>query len=75
QQSPPPGTYIASLRAQGKLSMGPRAHVVRPGETLAMIAQLYEVGMASLRSGNSLSSHNLKFGQALSIPSTALAAQ
>lgn len=75
QQSPPPGTYIASLRAQGKLSMGPREHVVRPGETLAMIAQRYEVSMAALRSSNSLSSDNLKVGQALSIPSTALAAQ
>lgn len=75
QQSPPPGTYIASLRAQGKLSMGPREHVVRPGETLAMIAQRYEVSMAALRSSNSLPSDNLKVGQALSIPSTALAAQ
>ncbi|WP_134605532.1 LysM peptidoglycan-binding domain-containing protein, partial [Pseudomonas aeruginosa] len=63
------------LRAQGKLSMGPREHVVRPGETLAMIAQRYEVSMAALRSSNSLSSDNLKVGQALSIPSTALAAQ
>ncbi|MFG9964891.1 hypothetical protein PALA16_05748 [Pseudomonas aeruginosa] len=55
--------------------MGPREHVVRPGETLAMIAQRYEVSMAALRSSNSLSSDNLKVGQALSIPSTALAAQ
>ena len=39
-----------------------------------MIAQRYEVSMAALRS-NSLSSDILKVGQALSIPSTALAAQ
>ena len=65
----------AALVREGKLSMGPREHVVRPGETLAMIAQRYEVSMAALRSSNSLSSDNLKVGQALSIPSTALAAQ
>ena len=52
-----------------------RAYTDLGCETLAMIAQRYEVSMAALRSSNSLSSDNLKVGQALSIPSTALAVQ
>jgi len=41
QQNPPPGTYIAWLRDTGKIARGPSTHVVRPGETLAMLAARY----------------------------------
>ncbi|WP_342243723.1 N-acetylmuramoyl-L-alanine amidase [Pseudomonas sp. OTU5201] len=75
QQNPPPGTYIAWLRDQGKIAIGPREHVVTSGESLALIAQRYEVSMATLRSANSLKSDNLKVGQTLNIPAAALAAQ
>ncbi len=75
QQNPPPGTYIAFLRDSGKIAQGPREHSVRPGETLAMIAVRYQVSVASLRSANNLKSDELKVGQALNIPTTALAAQ
>lgn len=75
QQNPPPGTYIAWLRDNGKIAQGPRDHVVRSGETLAMIAVRYQVGIATLRSANELKTDELKVGQALVIPSTALAAQ
>ncbi|MHC6227688.1 N-acetylmuramoyl-L-alanine amidase [Pseudomonas sp. X10] len=75
QQNPPPGTYIAWLRDNGKIAQGPREHTVRPGETLAMIAVRYQVSVASLRSTNKLKSDELKIGQHLDIPSTALAAQ
>ena len=75
QQNPPPGTYIAWLRDNGKIAQGPREHVVRPGETLAMIAVRYQVSVASLRSNNSLKTDELKVGQNLDIPATALAAQ
>ncbi|WP_209420965.1 MULTISPECIES: N-acetylmuramoyl-L-alanine amidase [Pseudomonas] len=75
QQNPPPGTYIAFLRDSGKIAQGPREHSVRPGETLAMIAVRYQVSVGSLRSANNLKSDELKVGQALNIPTTALAAQ
>ncbi|MEE3633554.1 N-acetylmuramoyl-L-alanine amidase [Pseudomonas sp. AL 58] len=75
QQNPPPGTYVAWLRDSGKIAQGPREHVVRPGETLAMIAVRYQVSVATLRSANSLKTDELKVGQNLDIPSATLAAQ
>ena len=72
QQNPPPGTYIAWLRDTGKIAQGAREHTVRPGETLAMIAVRYQVGVATLRSTNGLKSDELKIGQNLSIPATEL---
>ncbi|WP_155943568.1 N-acetylmuramoyl-L-alanine amidase [Zestomonas thermotolerans] len=76
QQSPPPGTYIAWLRDQGRLSSaGPREHVVSSGESLALIAQRYDVSLAALRSANNLKSDSIRIGQVLQIPATTLAAQ
>src|SRR3990167_4626600 len=75
QQNPPPGTYVAWLRDSGKIAPGPREHVVSSGESLALIAQRYQVGLAVLRSANNLRSDTIKVGQTLNIPPTALAAQ
>ncbi|MCY1259447.1 N-acetylmuramoyl-L-alanine amidase AmiC [compost metagenome] len=75
QQTPPPGTYLASLRDSGKISAGPREHVVRAGESLSMIAARYDVSMAALRNANSLKSDSVRIGQVLKIPGTALASQ
>lgn len=75
QQNPPPGTYIAWLRDSGQIAPGPRDHVVSSGESLALIAQRYQVSLASLRSANSLKNDTIKVGQTLNIPATALAAQ
>jgi N-acetylmuramoyl-L-alanine amidase len=75
QQSPPPGTYLAWLRDNGKLAQGPREHVVSSGESLALIAQRYDVSLSALRSANDLSSDVIKVGQTLDIPNTELAAQ
>lgn len=74
-ENPPPGTYIAWLRDQGKIKVGERAHRVAPGESLALIAQRYQVSQAALRSANRLASDNLKAGQMLTIPAPTLAAQ
>ncbi len=74
-QNPPPGTLIAVLRDQGKITAGPREHVVTSGESLALIAQRYQVSLSSLRSANALKSDTIKVGQTLSIPATALAGQ
>ena len=75
EQNPPPGTYIAWLRDNGKIAQGPREHRVASGESLALIAQRYQVSLASLRSANSLKSDVIKVGQTLHIPATSLAAQ
>jgi N-acetylmuramoyl-L-alanine amidase len=75
QQSPPPGTYLAWLRDNGKIAQEPREHVVGSGESLALIAQRYQVSLAALRSANALRSDLIKVGQTLQIPATALAAQ
>ncbi|WP_201768347.1 N-acetylmuramoyl-L-alanine amidase [Stutzerimonas azotifigens] len=75
QENPPPGTYVAWLRDQGKIAAGPREHVVRSGESLALLAQRYQVSLAALRSANSLKSDVIKVGQTLQIPATQLAAQ
>ncbi|WP_290447220.1 N-acetylmuramoyl-L-alanine amidase [Pseudomonas sp. 21LCFQ010] len=75
QQNPPQGTYIAWLRDNGKLARGPRNHVVRSGETLAMLAARYEMSMATLRSANGLKTDDLRIGQDLRIPSVEVATQ
>ncbi len=75
QQNPPPGTYIAWLRDSGKLAQGPTEHVVRPGETLPMLAVRYNQSVATLRGANNLTTDELKIGQTLEIPATVLAAQ
>ncbi len=75
QQNPPPGTYIAWMRDSGKIAPGPRDHLVSPGESLAMIAQRYQVSQAAIRSSNNLKTDALKVGQHLQIPPTALASQ
>jgi len=73
-QSPPPGTYIAWLRDEGKIAPGPREHVVSSGESLALIAQRYQIALGTLRSANGLKSDTIRVGQVLNIPTT-LAAQ
>ncbi|MEG5265405.1 N-acetylmuramoyl-L-alanine amidase [Pseudomonas sp. JDS28PS106] len=75
QQNPPQGTYIAWLRDNGKLAQGPRNHVVRSGETLAMVAARYDMSVATLRNANNLKSDELRIGQDLRIPSAEVATQ
>jgi N-acetylmuramoyl-L-alanine amidase len=74
-ENPPPGTYVAWLRDNGKIVMGPREHVVSSGESLALIAQRYQISLTALRSANSLKGDVIKVGQRIQIPATALAVQ
>jgi N-acetylmuramoyl-L-alanine amidase len=74
-ENPPPGSYIAWMRDNGKIAVGPREHVVSSGESLALIAQRYQISLGVLRSANSLRSDVIKVGQKLQIPATALASQ
>ncbi|WP_272892014.1 N-acetylmuramoyl-L-alanine amidase [Stutzerimonas stutzeri] len=74
-ENPPPGTYVAWLRDSGKIASAPREHVVRSGESLALLAQRYQVTLPALRSANSLKNDLIKVGQTLNIPATTLASQ
>lgn len=76
EQNPPPGTYIAWLRDQGKIANSAQDHRVAPGETLAMLAVRYNLPVETLRGANDLKTDELKVGQLLTIPpATTLAAQ
>lgn len=74
-ENPPPGTYVAWLRDNGKITLGPREHVVTSGESLALIAQRYQISLSALRSANNLRNDVIKVGQKLQIPTAALASQ
>ncbi len=74
-ENPPPGTYVAWLRDSGKIANAPREHIVRSGESLALLAQRYQVSLTSLRSANNLRNDVIKIGQTLNIPATTLASQ
>ncbi len=75
-ENPPPGTHVAWLRDNGKIALGPREHVVSSGESLALIAQRYQVSLAvPCAMPTALKNDVIKVGQRLQIPATALAAQ
>lgn len=74
-ENPPPGTYVAWLRDSGKIASAPREHVVRSGESLALLAERYQITVPALRSANSLKGDAIKVGQTLNIPATTLASQ
>lgn len=69
-------TYAAGLRA-GQVLFIPAAdfvatsHTVRPGESLAVIAQLYEASVAELQSLNGLGGPRIVPGQVLQLPGSA----
>lgn len=61
QNSPLPGTSLAARQQQ-------RRHVISRGETLSLIAQQYQVSLASLRDTNKLPHDQVRVGQVLAIP-------
>ena len=63
------------MRDSGKIASVPREHIVRPGESLALLASRYQVSLPALRSANSLKGDVIKVGQTLNIPVTTLASQ
>jgi len=67
-QSPPPGTLIASMRADGKQLV--REHVIVRGDTLTGIAQRYNVSVNQLVAYNGIKSDSIKVGQTLKIPAS-----
>ena len=73
EENPPPGTYIAHLRDTGRITLAAREHIVRPGESLALLADRYQVSLVSLRQTNRLSNDVIKVGQTLQIPAASVA--
>jgi N-acetylmuramoyl-L-alanine amidase len=74
-RNPPPGTRIAALKAGGQLAQGPRQHTVRRGDSLSMIANIYQVSLASLRAANDLSTDQIRVGQVLNVPASSMLVQ
>lgn len=67
QQSPPPGTYLASLK---RSSDRIKEYVIAPGDTLSVIAQRYATSMSSLKKLNGLKSSALRIGQVIKVPAS-----
>lgn len=68
-----PPTTLASLDAQPRSGASPTAarpqqHVIRRGDTLSGVANLYRVSLSSLRAENRLRSDTVRVGQKLRIP-------
>ena len=67
QQSPPPGTYLASIkRRSGKL----REYVIAPGDSLSRIAEKYRTTLLNLKKLNGLKSSSIRVGQVIKVPTT-----
>jgi len=67
RQNPPPNTYVAWQRDNGKLPK-PAEHIVVAGDNLAKIAGLYNISIVQLKNINKLQTDTLKVGQVLKLP-------
>ncbi len=64
--NPPPGTLLAQrLRPERVVN---RKHVINRGDTLAQIAEQYQVSVHGIRDANGLSGDRIRVGQVLQIP-------
>ena len=64
QNSPPPGTWLASRGNQQPSGQ----YVIAPGDTLSAIATRHQVSLAQLKDVNKLESNLIRVGQVLKIP-------
>lgn len=67
RQSPPPGTYLASIKQKSDRI---KEYVIAPGDTLSVIAQRYATSMSSLKKLNGLKSSRLRIGQVIKVPAS-----
>lgn len=67
QQSPPPGTYLASIKNQ---SRSLKEYVIAPGDSLSGIAQKYQTTLVNLKKLNGLKSSSIRVGQVIKVPTT-----
>ena len=66
-QSPPPGTYLASIR---DTSDRLREYVIAPGDTLSVIAERHATSMSTLKELNGLKTSIIRVGQVIKVPAT-----
>ncbi len=74
-RNPPPGTRVASLKANGKIAQGPREHTVTRGDTLTMIAARYNISLQSLKQANRIGNDEIRIGQVLKVPTGSVLVQ
>ncbi len=67
QQSPPPGSYLASVKNKNRSL---HRYTIASGDTLSVIAQKYATTMANLKKLNGLKSSHLRIGQVLKVPAS-----
>lgn len=67
QQSPPPDSYLASVKRKSERI---KEYVIAPGDTLSVIAQRYATSMTSLKKLNGLKSSSLRIGQVIKVPAS-----
>ncbi|MCU7958931.1 MAG: N-acetylmuramoyl-L-alanine amidase [gamma proteobacterium symbiont of Bathyaustriella thionipta] len=63
QQSPPPGSLMASQQSQSDI-----VYIVKAGDTLSAIASRYQISLNVIRSYNKLRTDVLSIGKRLTIP-------
>jgi len=66
-QSPPPGTYLASVRDKNNQI---KEYVIAPGDTLSVIAQRHSTSMAMLKELNGLKNSMIRVGQVIKVPAS-----
>lgn len=66
-QSPPPGTYLASIRNKSDRL---KEYVIAPGDTLSVIAQRHATSMANLKQLNGLKTSIIRVGQVIKVPAS-----
>jgi len=66
-QTPPPGTYLASIRDNSNRL---KEYVIAPGDTLSVIAQRHSTSMATLKQLNGLKNSIIRVGQVIKVPAT-----
>jgi len=66
-QSPPPGTYLASIRNKSDRL---KEYVIAPGDTLSVIAQRHATSMATLKQLNGLKTSIIRVGQVIKVPAS-----
>ncbi len=65
--NPPPDTYIAWKRSNGK---NEQHYVIARGDTLSAIAKRYRVSVDAIRRSNDLASNSIQVGQTIIIPAS-----
>ena len=66
-QSPPPGTYLASIRDKSDRL---KEYVIAPGDTLSVIAARHATSMSTLKELNGLKTSIIRVGQVIKVPAT-----